>query len=269
MAPTRSRLMLLSVLAASTGMLAAAQGQAKAAGGGAPATGAGAKAAASTMPAMAAAPAAPIVAAAPAAARTLQEAAPVPSAGEIQNGKDMAYCDAVKERDMTKLKAALVSGANIDTCLAGAGDGWSMLTTVVMGGTDPNLIAIGQYLIAQGADVDLQDRRGRTPLFFAARFGNIDLVKDMLKVTKNLRPTDQNGVTALYHAARQGHAAVCSLMIAAGAADPMVAELEPDMDSAMRAAFGLGATTTTTTAAPAAPAPSPPAAASGATMGDL
>lgn len=84
----------------------------------------------------------------------------------------------------------------------------------------PGYEAVVDHLLAQKADPDQQDPRGRTPLFLAVADGANELcVSHMLKFAKNLNPHDNHGVTVLNLATRNNIVWAAKLLLAAGA-DP-------------------------------------------------
>ncbi len=73
-------------------------------------------------------------------------------------------------------------------------------------------------LIIEGADLDVKNKFGATPLHMAAQSGLADLVGILIRAHANLNiSTDRFGVTPLYLAAQNGHSKVVSLLIDAGA----------------------------------------------------
>jgi hypothetical protein len=90
------------------------------------------------------------------------------------------------------------------------GDAWTALHQ------NYNLSTV-KHLIKRRANVDVADQRGRTPLFFAARWGQVEVLKELLKHAKNLDTSDTHGVTAIEHAAYGNHTEVVKLLKDAGA----------------------------------------------------
>lgn len=74
-------------------------------------------------------------------------------------------------------------------------------------------------LVAGGAPVDAADRRGFTPLMWAAAGGSVELTTYLLESGARVDSRAADGTTALYLAAANGAADVVSLLLARGA-DP-------------------------------------------------
>ena len=75
-----------------------------------------------------------------------------------------------------------------------------------------------EALLQGGADPSIRGKKGSTPLHFAARRGNDEIVKvllEYLKVKVNAR--DGSGKTALHMACSEGHSRVCQLLLNKGA----------------------------------------------------
>jgi ankyrin repeat protein len=73
-------------------------------------------------------------------------------------------------------------------------------------------------LIVAGADVDVKNKFGATPLHMAAQSGITEVVELLISARADIdKPTERFGVTPLYLAAQNGHPDVVSQLIAAGA----------------------------------------------------
>jgi ankyrin repeat protein len=99
---------------------------------------------------------------------------------------------------------------------------WSPLHWVVdMGMVAGERAEIVDALITAGADLNLQDWDGMTPLMIACRAGNGDLVRQLVEARANLEIRDKRGRTALLAAADYGLPATVSFLLERGA-DPTV-----------------------------------------------
>lgn len=57
----------------------------------------------------------------------------------------------------------------------------------------------------EGADFNISNEFGMTPLMSAAHSGNVELVKFLLKYVVNINQEDKEGYTALYYAVESGN----------------------------------------------------------------
>jgi ankyrin repeat protein len=81
-----------------------------------------------------------------------------------------------------------------------------------------------QALIDNGADITLKDKNGQTPLMHAVREGNISLIKNIIVLPQNLDAKDNNGWTAFHFllekkilSSDEKQAEIARLLINAGA----------------------------------------------------
>ena len=72
-------------------------------------------------------------------------------------------------------------------------------------------------LLDAGADIDIQDKFGRTALMLSAAYGRADTVKLLLDAGADIDRSNKYGWTALMQAAMWGHTGVMELLIQAGA----------------------------------------------------
>ncbi len=87
-----------------------------------------------------------------------------------------------------------------------------MLSSVAGGHTD-----IVEYLLENGADVNLSDRREATLLMHASENGHAELVRFLIEKGARVNEADYQGETALIRAVRNGDLTVVNLLIEAGA----------------------------------------------------
>ena len=77
--------------------------------------------------------------------------------------------------------------------------------------------ALIDLLLDKGANVNQPSARGETPLHGAAAFGRLATVKTLLQHKANLEALDRFGISALGHAAINGHAALVEYLLDQGA----------------------------------------------------
>ena len=73
-----------------------------------------------------------------------------------------------------------------------------------------------RFLEAQGAKVDVPRNDGATPLFVAAQYGHIEVLRFLVDAKADLNTADY-GNTPLAVAVHMGHGEVAALLRAAGA----------------------------------------------------
>ena len=76
-----------------------------------------------------------------------------------------------------------------------------------------------QALLASGADVNLPNADGWTPLMMAVRLNRLETAKALLAAGADIHATDANGNSALLHAVLWNHPSCVKLLLNAGA-DP-------------------------------------------------
>lgn len=82
-----------------------------------------------------------------------------------------------------------------------------------------NAVAIIELLVGKGARLDARDQQGQTPLFHAAEHDAQDAAIALLKLKCDPNHVAHTGRTAIFSAARLGHAAMITLLTDGGA-DP-------------------------------------------------
>lgn len=74
-------------------------------------------------------------------------------------------------------------------------------------------------MLASGANVNVKDEHGNTPLIEAARNGHDDVVRTLLAAGADVKAKNDDGQTALMLAARGGHDDEAQLLRRAGAVE--------------------------------------------------
>ena len=72
-------------------------------------------------------------------------------------------------------------------------------------------------LIQAGADVDIQDNYGETPLFIASNKGYLEIVQILIQAGADVDKQDEFVFTPLMIASKKGHTEIVKLLIKAGA----------------------------------------------------
>jgi protein-disulfide isomerase len=69
----------------------------------------------------------------------------------------------------------------------------------------------------KGADINVRDSWGRTPLIIAAQKGDLTIVRHLLGANPDMNAGNKNGITALIAASQRGNAAVVRALLIGGA----------------------------------------------------
>jgi len=78
------------------------------------------------------------------------------------------------------------------------------------------LIVLNLLLSHSAIRVDAPDKKRRTPLIYAARYGHLHALSRLLYAKANIRVTDTDGRTALFHAACNEHIDIVDMLLRAG-----------------------------------------------------
>jgi ankyrin repeat protein len=103
----------------------------------------------------------------------------------------------------------------VEPTLTGAA-GWGGNTALHFAARN-NHVTVAKELLAQGADIEVNDEAGMTPLGLAAEQGHREVVQLLLAHKADVSAHDRSGRTALHRAARHGRVAVAALLLAHGA----------------------------------------------------
>jgi len=74
-----------------------------------------------------------------------------------------------------------------------------------------------QALIDAGADLEIKESSGNTPLYTAAELNKVECIKALLNAGANLEAKANDGSTPLHTSAANNHTEVCQHLINAGA----------------------------------------------------
>ena len=82
-----------------------------------------------------------------------------------------------------------------------------------------NTDMVRSLLSGPGADVNVTDERGSTPLLEAARYGHEDITRVLIAAGANVKAKDKDGKTALMLAVQGDHEEVVRVLKQAGATE--------------------------------------------------
>jgi ankyrin repeat protein len=133
------------------------------------------------------------------------------SAGSVAAaGNDRGLFDAIKSGNRAAIQAALTRTADINTPEP---DGTTPLHWAVRG----NDLEIVRLLLKAGANAKTANRYGVTPIALAAANGNAEIIEALVKAGADANTALPEGETALMTAARTGNPAALKVLIAHGA----------------------------------------------------
>jgi len=118
--------------------------------------------------------------------------------------------DAADQANWTEVKRLLTEGSVIDQ--TGSRYGRSVLHKAVK----QNNQEMVEYLLAQGADIDLGDRSKNTALHIAAWYGDATLIEYLISQKASIQP-NRKALTPLHIAAVRGNIEAAKILIKAGA----------------------------------------------------
>jgi ankyrin repeat protein len=119
--------------------------------------------------------------------------------------------DAARTGDLAKVKALLKEDPTLVS--SPAFDDLTPLDEAA----DNGYFSMAKLLVANGADVNVRAKGGRSPLYLATMYDHRDIVKLLLAHDADANVTDDDGVTPLHLAAWHGYEDLAKLLLAHGA----------------------------------------------------
>ena len=136
-----------------------------------------------------------------------------------------AFSAACKEGELKSLEVLLAHGADVESNDI---NGWSAL---FVSAKDYHVVRryhadIVKYLLQHGANPNVKDMTGTTPLIKASQKGSTEIVRVLLEGGANVDIQDDDGSSALFFSALSGHAEIVDLLLKHGAQVNLKAEFE-------------------------------------------
>ena len=125
---------------------------------------------------------------------------------------------AAGQSQVARAEALLKAGANVNT----VHPPWQLTPLLVASELDFDMVKL---LVARGAEVNVYDRDGISPLMRAITLRDLRMVKLLLDAGAQVNVTDHRGHTALTHAVMRSDAGILKLLIARGAETDVVAAM--------------------------------------------
>lgn len=127
-----------------------------------------------------------------------------------------AVMEAISEGNVAQVKSILKEKVNINCHSEGESGPTTPLCEAVSGAKQSSR-KIVKLLLEHGADRNLADLKGYTPLAIAAEEGHKKMVKILLKYGADVNAVSGHNVTPLYYALSNGHNELAELLIKKGA----------------------------------------------------
>jgi hypothetical protein len=134
------------------------------------------------------------------------------------NPPDRELLSAVSQGHLVRAETLLKAGANVNT----PHPPWHLTPLLVASELDYGMVKL---LVACGAEVNVYDRDGITPLMRAITLRDLRMVKLLLDAGAQVNVTDNRGHTALTYAVMRSDADIVKLLIARGAETDVVAAM--------------------------------------------
>ncbi|MBN2594634.1 MAG: ankyrin repeat domain-containing protein [Sedimentisphaerales bacterium] len=129
---------------------------------------------------------------------------------------------AVVDGDIDQVKSEISAGADVNT--KDGRTGWTLLYIAI----NKKHTEIAQFLIEKGADVNIRDNRGRTPVHLAVETGQKDIVEALIAKGADLNVLDSNADNALTLARKNNQTEITELLLKNGAKEPDLSLLQRD-----------------------------------------
>ncbi len=136
-----------------------------------------------------------------------------PAVALAQKADSTKFLDAVRDRDGNKATELIGQSGNamIDTRDPSTGEG---VLHIVIKGRDLNWL---NFMLAKGANPNLRDKAGDTPLMEAAQIGFVEGARQLLAARASVDLANAGRETPLIRASQRGDVAMVRLLLAAGA----------------------------------------------------
>ena len=122
----------------------------------------------------------------------------------------MELHDAILNANLERVRLLVEQGADKDM-----GDSYGQ--TPLYYASNEGRLDVVLYLVEQGASLDKVDKHGWTPLFGAIYGGHLEVARYLLEQGANRDKVDKKGMTPLHHAADYGRLEIAMLLMSYGA----------------------------------------------------
>ncbi|MHC4072283.1 MAG: ankyrin repeat domain-containing protein, partial [Planctomycetota bacterium] len=143
-------------------------------------------------------------------------------------GVDVAWSQAKKDLnqaavdgDLDRVKSLVSGGADVNVK-----NRMGMTPLVVAAMNDRT--AVCEFLVANGADLNAKDGRSQTALYFAVDKGNKELVEMLVKKGADVNITTGRGENAFSLAKKNQNTEIVDLLAKNGATDPVISDVYGD-----------------------------------------
>ncbi|MCP9262962.1 Poly [ADP-ribose] polymerase [Dirofilaria immitis] len=124
---------------------------------------------------------------------------------------DEAVLEAAKEGDVEKIRKIIIPATINCRDIRGR------FSTPLHLAAGYNNLEVAQFLLENGAEVNLKDKGGLIPLHNASSFGHLEIASLLIEFGAEVNHPDKWGYTPLHEAAQKGRTQICSLLLSNGA----------------------------------------------------